>query len=175
MPGTGAATALSFALPEDVQTADAVWGQSRRATDTHGWEWERVLAETDDCVYQLSSPAYPLAALIGLHRRELKLSAGRFRRLNYFQIAPDLRAMGVGRLALAIAGRMVLDAGAEGLVICALPAPKLIEWYVAAGGAREAPPGWQAPKTLVPICFDAAKLATLAGYADAFQEEQAEP
>ena len=71
--------------------------------------------------------------------------------------------------------RFTLDLGGKELAIASLPAPKVVEWYVAAGGVAKAPPGWELPKKhLVAVWFDAARLKTLAEYADAVEEE-AEP
>lgn len=162
---------MLFGLLDAAKQADAGWASQRRPGDTNGWQWERVLREVGDCVYQLGSPTVPIAALFAMPAKVLSLPRGPTVRLNFFQVAPPLRGSGFARLAFAIAGRFALAAGGRELAVCSMPAPKLVGWYEDLGGTAEPPPGWRAPNGAVAIWFDAAKLKTLGEYADAVQEK----
>jgi len=166
LPGAGSETTFRLASLADVQVAD---GWPRRAADTHGWSWETVLRGADECVYALGSPTWPVAALFGTRPKNLDLTCGPTRRLNFFQIDPGLRGTGFARLSLAAFGRLVTDAAGKALAIAALPAPKVIAWYVEAGAVEGSPPGWTCPNGLVAVWFDPARLERLVEYSDAVE------
>ena len=171
LTGPGSGTAFRAASIADTDAADRDWEKERRPTDTNGWLWSRVLRETDDCVYRLGSDALPVAALFGMRGKHLKLPLGAARRLNFFQIAPQLRGTGFARQAIAVFGRFALQAGAKELLICSLPSEKVLGFYEDIGGLVEDVPGWQAPEGLVPVRIRAATLEELGERADALEEE----
>lgn len=168
-PGIGH-VALRLATLAELQSVDAVWGQQRRDSDTHGWEWARVYTDVKDCVYALGTDD-EIVALFGTVAKNRDLAAGPTRRLDYFQIAPGRRGGGTARLAFAVFARATVDFGGVELVVGALPAEKVVKFYVQMGGQEGAPPDWQAPKGLAPIRFLPATLEEVAEYADALEEE----
>ena len=162
---------VSLAQPtfEQIGAVARLWEPLRRPSDTNGWEWLRVFTDARDCVYALGLD--PVVALYGTTARNLDLGGVPTRRLNYFQIAPNLRGSGIAQLAFAVFARMTADFEGTELVVPSLPEPKVVKFYLEMAGVLQAPRNWQAPKGLISIHFDPARLITLAEYADALEEK----
>lgn len=171
LPTVGVVTLRRPPLAE-LTAADAAWEAERRASDTHGWQWGRVMTEVRDCVYSLSSEtrAAPVA-LYGTSPSLKTLGQTRILRLNYYQIAPQLRGGEIASLGLAILARAATEWAAEELVLGALPSPKVVQFYLDLGASNVAPQGWTVAKGLTPIWFPRATLTNLAEVADALEKE----
>jgi len=164
----------------EASAIDAAWMRSRLADDQHTFEWSAIRAHPKRCTFKLEQVVggnRSVMAAFAVYRKLRRLPiVGDVLRLDFFEVHPNLRAQGYGRLAFAMIATMALDQRAKAIVLAAsrLPAKKSpLDFYVHLGGIAAKTVGWRGPRgetDLVPTRFDSATLVGLQGEIDAYRQ-----
>ena len=145
---------------------DDSWSPRRGPADVHhAWRW-REICEGQRERFGVMVGAAPAAIWVSTRTRPLRLRDGSYYRLDYLEVAPDLRGGVVGPLTLALIACRALELGADAIVLTAFDVPGLVDAYRRAGAVVRRPPGWSHPSNLVSLVFEPAVVALLKGFVD---------
>jgi hypothetical protein len=114
----------------------------------------------------------PLAMVGSSKSAPVVLPSGRFFRLDYFEISPNLRGGPLGTFALAMIAKRALELASDGVVLTAFAIGGLAQTYQRAGATQGAPRGWNYPRELLPFTFERDALERLGELADGLLEDE---
>ncbi len=129
---------------------DTDWKSRRKETDVHLWEWADIAVGAKD----LFAIRTELGVTVGLWMSgagAISLPSGRFYRLDFLEVDPDLRGGDLGYLAFAMVVARAEELGCAGIVLAAYQ--DNVQVYLNFNGKMGPIRGWQVPEGLVPFEF----------------------
>lgn len=148
--------------------AESLW-RSRGERRLVDWSWRKIVLQSHETLAFTDPTGGPVALWASAPERLLVLpNDGLCYRLDFLEIDPALRGGVVGYYAVAVACDRALEAGADNLVLAALPDSRRF-WEETIGATVGRIHGWHVPGTLLPCRVDRAIMEDLRRDANACQ------
>lgn len=163
--------AVQLPRKETLADVDRTWSALRPENHQNiHWRWEAILRGRPERLTIVDAASQIVAIWCSKKYRPLRLPEGKFYRLDYLEVHPQLRGGDLGLFALSMVAARAIELECDGLVLASLPGTK--KFYEESGGEQRMPDGWEIGRGLVPFVFLRQVLEQLKEEADELIIEQ---
>ena len=136
-----------------VDAIDDQWPSLRRPTDWHHeWRWRQLTEGKREVFAVVNDSGEPAGIWCSGKREPIKLEGGRFYRLDYLELSPELRGGDMGVFLFLLISARAVEVDADGILLATWPLHR--KFYSDLGGLEGPIRGWNLEPNLVPFKFD---------------------